>query len=347
MTSNGPWSSVKSLSSRSRTMTALRRSRRSPSQHVDLAEALLAEVPRSSGAAGRAAAARRASPKSRSGREALRSKANPLGHVEHDGDRQHVVRAGQLDQLRARVGLDVGGVDDGQPAGVEPLAGDEVEHLERGGARRLVVLVVGDQAAADVARDDLVRAEVLARERRLARATDADQARRATAPGCRARSCGPSGRRPAGWPARARSLRARPAGTARCTRTRQRLAVAHDGELRPGPLEPVVAVPHRAGSEERVAHVVLGVRRRHDDRRRPGVAEHRALERRQPGRVDVLDRPPSARSRRGRPAARRGRSPTTGAARAGPAACPASGRARAAWPRSRAPGATRRRRRPR
>ena len=61
--------------------------------------------------------------------------------------------------------LDVGGVDDGQQPAAQPGADDVVQDVE--GVRRggLVVLVVGDQPAAEVAGDDLGRLEV-ARARR-------------------------------------------------------------------------------------------------------------------------------------------------------------------------------------
>ena len=102
-------------------------------------------------------------------------RAELLRQVEHDRGRQHVVLAGQHDQLAAGFGLHVGGVDDGEPAGFEALAGDELEHLERGLRGGLVVLVVGDQAAAEVRGDHLGRLEVRPGERRLARAGHADQ----------------------------------------------------------------------------------------------------------------------------------------------------------------------------
>ena len=102
-------------------------------------------------------------------------RAELLRQVEHDRGRQHVVLAGQHDQLAAGFGLHVGGVDDGQAAGLEALAGDELQHLERGRRGGLVVLVVGDQAAAEVRGDHLGRLEVRPGERRLARAGHADQ----------------------------------------------------------------------------------------------------------------------------------------------------------------------------
>ena len=80
-----------------------------------------------------------------------------------------------VDERLARLGLHVGRVDDGEPAAREPLAGDVVQHLEGVVGRGLVVLVVGDQAAAEVGREHLGRREVLAREGRLAGPGGADQ----------------------------------------------------------------------------------------------------------------------------------------------------------------------------
>ncbi len=102
-------------------------------------------------------------------------RAEVFRQIEHDRDRQHVVLAGQGNEVAAGFGLDVGGVDDGEAAGFEPLPGDEAEHLERGRGGGLVVLVVGDQAAAEVRGDHLGRLEVGAGERGLARAGHADQ----------------------------------------------------------------------------------------------------------------------------------------------------------------------------
>ncbi len=101
--------------------------------------------------------------------------ADLFRQVEHDRDGQHVVLAGQLDELLAALGLHVGGVDDGEPARGEPLAGDVVQDVEGVTAGALVVLVVGDQPPAEVGGDDLGRLEVPAGERGLARAAGADE----------------------------------------------------------------------------------------------------------------------------------------------------------------------------
>ena len=81
----------------------------------------------------------------------------------------------QRDQRLARLGLHVGGIDDREQAAREPLRRDEVQHLEGVTGRRLVVLVVGDQAAARVGRKHFGWLEVLAGERGLARSRGSDQ----------------------------------------------------------------------------------------------------------------------------------------------------------------------------
>lgn len=47
--------------------------------------------------------------------------ADLFGQVQDDGDGQDVVLAGELDQLPTGVGLDAGGVDDGEAAGARRL----------------------------------------------------------------------------------------------------------------------------------------------------------------------------------------------------------------------------------
>ena len=101
--------------------------------------------------------------------------AHPLGQVEDDGDRQDVVLPGEVEQLLAALLLHVRRVDDREASGREPLAGDEVQDVEGVLAGRLVVLVVGDQAAAEVAGDHLGRREVGAGEGRLAGPAGADE----------------------------------------------------------------------------------------------------------------------------------------------------------------------------
>nr|BFE54005.1 hypothetical protein GCM10017745_74320 [Saccharothrix mutabilis subsp. capreolus] len=143
-------------------------------QHVDLLEALLAEELQRLAQRGPVPAHDvRAEVAVRPGRVARQ--AHLFGQVEHDRHRQHVVLARDLHQLRAVGPLHVGRVHHGGPPGGEPLARHVVQHVERVAGGRLVVLVVGHQAAEVVAGQDLRRREVRARERRLARAGGADQ----------------------------------------------------------------------------------------------------------------------------------------------------------------------------
>lgn len=89
---------------------------------------------------------------------------NPLRRIQHDRDRQYVVLARQGHQLLTRFRLHVRRVDDGQPPGREPFARDVVEYVERVLRRRLLVLVIGDEPAAEVARDHLSSEKVPPRE---------------------------------------------------------------------------------------------------------------------------------------------------------------------------------------
>ncbi len=101
--------------------------------------------------------------------------ADLLGYVEHDRHRQDVVLAGQPYELGPGLGLHIGGVDDGQPTGRQPLARDVVQHIERIAAGALIVLVVADQPAAEVGREDLGGPEMPCGEGGFARSGGADQ----------------------------------------------------------------------------------------------------------------------------------------------------------------------------
>ena len=69
--------------------------------------------------------------------------AERLRHIYNDCHRQRVVLAGQVDQVSAILGPDVGGIDHGQTAPLEALAGDVAQHLEGVGRGRLIVGIVG------------------------------------------------------------------------------------------------------------------------------------------------------------------------------------------------------------
>ena len=83
--------------------------------------------------------------------------------------------SGELDEGPSRLALHVGRVHHREPGLRQATAGDEAQHRERVGVGALVVLVVGDQPAADVRGDHLRRPEVPARERALARTRRSDQ----------------------------------------------------------------------------------------------------------------------------------------------------------------------------
>ena len=114
-------------------------------------------------------------PKSRSGRAALRAAQTLPGTSRTIATgRTSCSRATRPASLRASA-LHVGRVHDGQPPAPQPLAGDVVQEVEGVGGRGLVVLVIGDQAAAEVGRDDLGRRKCSRGEGRLAGAGGADQ----------------------------------------------------------------------------------------------------------------------------------------------------------------------------
>ncbi len=174
---------------------------------------------------------------------------------------------------------------------VEPLADDDAEHLEGVLAGVLVVLVVGDQAAAEVAGDHLVGAEVLAREASTCRSRRRRPGPRGSATGSRsvvmrrlrAREHRELGRRPDLGVVGAD--RREPDGVAVAGGD----GVGPGAQLGAGPLEAVVVVPHLAGGQALVADVVLGVRGGHHDHRRSRGGEHGVLEGGEPVGVDVLD----------------------------------------------------------
>ena len=101
--------------------------------------------------------------------------ADPFRQIEYDGDRKAVVLPAKLDQRLAGFGLNIGGIDDGETAKGQPLAGDEVQNLECVVRHRLLVFVVRDYSPAIIRRQYLGGPKVLAGEGALARATGADE----------------------------------------------------------------------------------------------------------------------------------------------------------------------------
>ena len=98
-----------------------------------------------------------------------------LAQVEGDGAQRGVLVARELDVALAVFGRDVGGVDDGEPPGAQAPGGDLADDVEGVLCRRGVALVVADDAAVVVRGEDLGRAEVFLRERRLSGPAGADE----------------------------------------------------------------------------------------------------------------------------------------------------------------------------
>ena|SRR6266508_1212660 len=83
--------------------------------------------------------------------------------------------AGQGDQRLVGLWLDVRGVDHRQATGSQKLARDIVQQVEGVIGGRLVVLVIRDQATAEIRRENFGRLEVGAGEGALASAGRANQ----------------------------------------------------------------------------------------------------------------------------------------------------------------------------
>jgi hypothetical protein len=101
--------------------------------------------------------------------------AQSLRQVQYDGHGQAVVLPGQGHNRLPGLGLDVRCVDDGELSGRQALAGDVVQNVEGVVRGRLAVLVVRDEPAAVIRRENLRRLEVLTGERGLSRARGPDQ----------------------------------------------------------------------------------------------------------------------------------------------------------------------------
>jgi hypothetical protein len=204
-----------------------------------------------------------------------------------------VVLARERYQRPARVVLNARGIDDGELAGSEALAGDEVEHLEGGRRRGLIIFVIGDEPPAMVGGEHLGRLKVFASEARLARAARADEHDQRElrngellhdAAACRAAS----EKTPA-----ASALRAR----IEFSDGQHADAVAKAGrhldcpiqKLRPRPFEAMVGVAKLAGGKVLELHVIFGVRSRNHDRAGPRKLEHDPLQGPEPRRLHVLD----------------------------------------------------------
>src|SRR5579872_2299366 len=101
--------------------------------------------------------------------------AEALVHVEDDGDGQHVVLAGDVNERGAVLRLDIGGVHHGEAAQGEPQRGDVVQSVEGGGRDGLVVGVVTHDGAIGIRAEDFRGEEVARGEGALAGARGADE----------------------------------------------------------------------------------------------------------------------------------------------------------------------------
>ena len=104
-------------------------------------------------------------PNCRSARVALRSEATCSGTSSTIASTSTSCSRASLTSAWPGRLLDAGGVDDGEQPAAQPGADDVLQHVEGVLGRGLVVGVVGHQAAAVVAGDDLPGREVLARRR--------------------------------------------------------------------------------------------------------------------------------------------------------------------------------------
>ena len=101
--------------------------------------------------------------------------ADLFARIDDDSDGESMPPLGNVDQLLAIFRAHIGGVHDREPASLQAQFQKRLEKSEGVRRRRLTVLVVRDERAAHVGRDDLCRLEMLAREGGLARARGSDQ----------------------------------------------------------------------------------------------------------------------------------------------------------------------------
>ena len=292
MMSNGPWSVAAVVPQRLR---ARPRPRRPPRRTAGRGRG---GSPRAAGRAASAAArgllaAHDVRRRSRGRRARGCAPGRALRQVEHDRDRQHVVLARQLDSgLRASGCTLVASTTVSRPAR-QPLAGDEVQHVEgvgrsppgrsrrrrpAPGRRRTTATSVGRKCCA--------------RERRLAGAGRADSTRGENRGWSRSRGLAAHRRvNTAIWVGAPTSASSRPTRhEAHRVAEARGDAVGPGAELGAGPLEAVVAVAQRRRpAASRSARCTRGSA--WSRRPSPGRAHSNSdpLERRQPRRVEVLD----------------------------------------------------------
>jgi hypothetical protein len=70
--------------------------------------------------------------------------AKSLREIEYNGDRYYVILARQSYERLTRLHLNVGRINDSEPAGLEPLGADKVQDLKSRICRCLIILIIGD-----------------------------------------------------------------------------------------------------------------------------------------------------------------------------------------------------------
>jgi hypothetical protein len=83
--------------------------------------------------------------------------ANPFGKIEDDSYGEKVIFLRESDERLARFKLDIGRVDNGKPSARKSLTNDSVQQVECVAGSRLIVLIICDQTATKVRRDNLCR----------------------------------------------------------------------------------------------------------------------------------------------------------------------------------------------
>lgn len=85
--------------------------------------------------------------------------------IEHDRDDRPVIHPGEIDKRPPRLRLNIRRVNHGDPAGLKPLGGNQMQNLEGRVGRGLVALVVRHQRAAQIGGEYLGRLKVPLRKR--------------------------------------------------------------------------------------------------------------------------------------------------------------------------------------
>src|ERR1700733_3343794 len=93
--------------------------------------------------------------------------ASPFGKIKDDSHGEKVIFLRESDERLARFRLDIGSVDNCKPSARKSLTNDSVQQVECVASGRLIILVICDQTATKVRRDNRCRKEVLTAERRF------------------------------------------------------------------------------------------------------------------------------------------------------------------------------------